>query len=117
MQAIVSLKPDRESFPVVDCESCGKRALVWLDVGDDGDTHRCLACNEPVNDPASKIVGPRAVRAMGYVFLDEKRRSAKSTKKSKCGPGGVRGCGTGGCSSGGSCGSGGGSCGSGGGCG
>lgn len=116
MQTVVALRPDHESFPVIDCESCGKRSLVWLDVGGDEDTHRCLTCNTPVALPAAKVVTTRTVRAMGYVFLDEKRQSAKSMTKSKCGPGGVRGCGTGGCSSGGSCGSGGGGC-SGGGCG
>lgn len=109
MQPIVALRPDRESFPVVDCVACGQRSLIWLDVAGDEDVRRCLACNAAVDEPAPRGVGARALRAMGYVFLDEKRRSASAAKsKSKCGPGGVRGCGTGGCSSGGSCGSGGG---------
>ena len=106
MQPVVALRPDRETFPVVDCPGCGKRSLTWLDVGEDADVTRCLSCNEAI--PEVRIVGARAVRALGYVFLDEKRRSAKASPKGRCGVNGVRGCGSGGCSSGGSCGTGGG---------
>lgn len=115
---VTTLRVERSSFHVNDCAACGARALAWLDVSPDGvETWRCLSCNTPMagpNDGAPPLqrVGARAVRALGYAFVDEERH-ASSSKQSSCGAGGIRSCGSGGCSSGGSCGSGGG-CGSGG---
>lgn len=105
MTPIVALKPDHGAFPVSDCATCRTRTLVWLDVTPEGEFERCVSCNERVGD-SPQVVGAKAVRSLGYVFLDEARERARNiVKKSKCGSNGVRGCGSGGCSSGGSCGS------------
>ena len=104
---LLNLSVDHGALPVVDCGACGQRALVYLDLGDDGsDIERCLACQAPVEPARIEQAGTRAVERMGYVFLDVKRKSKAAQKLSGCGARGVRSCGTGGCSSG-SCGTGG----------
>lgn len=113
MSSLSALTVDRSTFPVVECVSCGQRALAWLDFDEAGaELLRCLGCGAPTPaDTPLARAGERAVEALGYVFIDKAKATASSTKLSGCGAAGIKSCGTS-CSTGGGCSSG--SCGSGG---
>jgi hypothetical protein len=99
--AITSLGLDTGALPVIDCTACGSRSLTWLDVGGESDLLRCLSCDAAVDAGTITLEGRRSVERLGYVFLDDHRKSKKAAKLSGCGAGGVKSCGSGGCSSGG----------------
>lgn len=101
MRTLTSLALDRSRLPVATCPGCGRRGLAYLDISDDGtDSWCCLGCGGPIAEAGIHATGERQVEALGYVFLDHSRKSAKLQKLSGCGAAGVKSCGTGGCSSG-----------------
>jgi hypothetical protein len=46
---VPEIAPETTTFPVADCESCGKTVLTWVALGPDGnETRCCVHCDAPL---------------------------------------------------------------------
>jgi len=73
------------TFPVVQCNSCGKRALAAQDLDTDGEL--VLACTSCGSHDVQKpmYLGASALEGLGYTVEGEKESAGCGTGDSGCG--------------------------------